>query len=236
MWWIFRPGQDFWCSQVRSALGYGSRCRGEQWCTHGRTNWHQRSQGLGGRQSTRSNACTDLMLSADLLHSIRACASGDGTKVTERIQNADFRAENRRFSQIHPWNPGNSSIWRAQETAENRRFSQETEDFRAENRRLGSVTLGASPLARPYSMCPTELGCQCCWACAKKPMNCIAKRCSLANASTPCRGQNPENRDKKVSGSNNCRLVSVLEKGDSLENFQNFWGGVGAWNGYDLAN
>ena len=40
---------------------------------------------------------------------------------------------------------GNSSIWRAQETAENRRFSQKTG-----NRRLGSVTLGPSPLARPH--------------------------------------------------------------------------------------
>ena len=51
---------------------------------------------------------------------------------------ADFR----RFTP----SPGNSSIWRAQETAEDRRFSQETADFR----RLCSVTLGASPLARPY--------------------------------------------------------------------------------------
>ena len=33
---------------------------------------------------------------------------------------------NRRFAR----SPGNPSIWRAQETAENRRFSQETADFR----------------------------------------------------------------------------------------------------------
>ena len=47
----------------------------------------------------------------------------------ERTQNADFRrktADIRRFT----LSPGNSSMWRAQETAENRRFSQKTEDFR----------------------------------------------------------------------------------------------------------
>ena len=57
--------------------------------------------------------------------------------MTESGQNADFR----RFTP----SPGNSSIWRAQIFAENRRFSQKTTG----NRRLGSVTLGASPLARP---------------------------------------------------------------------------------------
>ena len=46
--------------------------------------------------------------------------------MTESAQNADFR----RFTP----SPGNSSIWRAQETAEDRRFSQETVIF-AENRR-----------------------------------------------------------------------------------------------------
>ena len=46
------------------------------------------------------------------------------------------RTKNRRFSQktadIRRFtrSPGNSNIWRAQETAESRRFSQETEDFR----------------------------------------------------------------------------------------------------------
>ena len=58
---------------------------------------------------------------------------------------ADFR----RFAP----SPGNSSIWRAQETAENCRFSQKTEVFfsqkTAGNRRFGSVTLGPPPLARP---------------------------------------------------------------------------------------
>ena len=53
---------------------------------------------------------------------------GDGTKVTERAQNVDFRRKPQ-ISQIHPF-PGNSSIWRVQETAENRRFSQETADSR----------------------------------------------------------------------------------------------------------
>ena len=48
-------------------------------------------------------------------------ASEDGPKVTE---GAHFH----RFSQIHPlsWN---SSIWRAQEIADTRRFSQKTVDF-----------------------------------------------------------------------------------------------------------
>ena len=41
------------------------------------------------------------------------------TKVTERAQNADFR----RFTS----SSGNPSIWRAQDTAENRRISQKTE-------------------------------------------------------------------------------------------------------------
>ena len=64
--------------------------------------------------------------------------------MTERAQNADFSQKTADFRRFTP-SPGNSSIWRAQETTENRRFSQKT----AGNRRLGSVTLGASPLARP---------------------------------------------------------------------------------------
>ena len=51
------------------------------------------------------------------------------------------------FGRFTP-SPGNSSMWREQETAENCRFSQKT----AGNRRLGFVTLGPSPLARPYYM------------------------------------------------------------------------------------
>ena len=47
--------------------------------------------------------------------------------MTERTQNADSD-----FRRLTP-SPGNSSIWRAQETAENCRFSQKTEDF-VENR------------------------------------------------------------------------------------------------------
>ena len=60
----------------------------------------------------------------------------DGTKVTEREREREREREQRRFSQktahfcrFTPF-PGNSSIWRAQETAENRRFSQQTEDVR----------------------------------------------------------------------------------------------------------
>ena len=44
--------------------------------------------------------------------------------------------------------PGNWSIWSAQEAAENRRFSQQT----AGNRRLASVALDPSPLARPQNL------------------------------------------------------------------------------------
>ena len=40
-----------------------------------------------------------------------------------------------------------------QSFAENRRFSQKT----AGNRRLGSVTLGPSPLARPYKACVVQI-------------------------------------------------------------------------------
>ena len=67
-------------------------------------------------------------------------------KVTElrwqRAPRTQIFAENRRFSQIRPFS------WKLQhvEGAGNRRFSQKT----AGNRRLGSVTLGPSPLARPY--------------------------------------------------------------------------------------
>ena len=61
-------------------------------------------------------------------------------------------AENRRFSQIHPFSwkfqhlEGAGNRRKPQIFAENRRFSQKT----AGNRRLGSVTLGPSPLARPF--------------------------------------------------------------------------------------
>ena len=60
-------------------------------------------------------------------------AYGDGPKVTERAQNADF-AENRRFSQIHPFS------WKFQhlEGAENRRKPQETADH------LRSVTFSSA--------------------------------------------------------------------------------------------
>ena len=77
-------------------------------------------------------------------------------KVTElrwqRPPKTQIFAENRWFSQIRPFS------WKYQHLegagnrrkplifAENRRFSQKT----AGNRRLGSVTLGASPSARPY--------------------------------------------------------------------------------------
>ena len=60
----------------------------------------------------------------------------------QRKPKTQIFAENRRFLQIHPFS------WKFQhlDGAGNRRFSQET----AVNCRLGSVTLGPSPLARPY--------------------------------------------------------------------------------------
>ena len=64
-------------------------------------------------------------------------AEGDGTKVTKRERERERESPKRTFSQkttnfcrFAP-SPGNSSVWRAQETAENRSFfSQRTEDFR----------------------------------------------------------------------------------------------------------
>ena len=50
-----------------------------------------------------------------------------GTK--QRKPKTQIFAETRRFSQICPF-PETSSIWRAQKTTENRRYSQKTEDFR----------------------------------------------------------------------------------------------------------
>ena len=76
-------------------------------------------------------------------------------KVTElrwqRAPKTQIFAENRRFLQIHPFSwkvqhlEGAGNRRKPQIFAENRRFSQKT----AGNRRLGSVTLGPSPLARP---------------------------------------------------------------------------------------
>ena len=71
--------------------------------------------------------------------------------MTQREPKTEIFAENRRFSQIHPFSwkfqllEGAGNRRKLQSFAENRRFSQKT----AGNRRLGSVTLGASPLARP---------------------------------------------------------------------------------------
>ena len=72
--------------------------------------------------------------------------------MTEREPKTQIFAENRRFSQIHVFSwkfqhlEGAGNRRKPQIFAENRRFLQKT----AGNRRLGSVTLGASPLARPY--------------------------------------------------------------------------------------
>ena len=69
----------------------------------------------------------------------------------QREPKTQIFAENRRFSQIRPFSSkfkhleGAGNRRKPQIFAENRRFSQKT----AGNRRLGSVTLGASPLARP---------------------------------------------------------------------------------------
>ena len=67
-------------------------------------------------------------------------AQGDGPKVTERE-----RAQNKDFRRFTP-SSGNSSICRKpQQTADFRRKPKKTTG----NRRLGSITLGPSPLARP---------------------------------------------------------------------------------------
>ena len=57
----------------------------------------------------------------------------------QRKPTTQIFTKNRRFSPF----PGNSSIWRAQETAENRRFSQKTElqKIFAENRRKPQIGL-----------------------------------------------------------------------------------------------
>ena len=86
----------------------------------------------------------------------RGKAGGQGAlKVTElrwqRAPKTQTFAENRRFSQIHPFSwkfqhlEGAGNRRKPQIFAGNRRFSQKT----GGNRRLGSVILGASPLARP---------------------------------------------------------------------------------------
>ena len=74
---------------------------------------------------------------------------GDGTNVTERAQNTDFRRKPHIFADSpvswkfkHLEGAGNRR--RPQIFAGNRRVSQKTTG----NRRLGSVTLGPSPLVR----------------------------------------------------------------------------------------
>ena len=83
---------------------------------------------------------------------VRVTFAQGALKVTElrwqRAPKTQIFAENRRFSQIHPLLleiPAFGGRRKPQKPG-NRRFSQKT----AGNRRLGSVTLGASPLARPY--------------------------------------------------------------------------------------
>ena len=71
----------------------------------------------------------------------------------EREPKTQIFAENRRFSQIRPFSwkfkhlEGAGNRRKSQIFVEHRRFSQKTTG----SRRLGSVTLGPSPLARPYS-------------------------------------------------------------------------------------
>ena len=73
--------------------------------------------------------------------------------MTEKAQNEDFRRKPEIFAdsplllEVEAFGGCRFSF------AENRRFSQNT----AGNRRLGSVTLGPSPLARPYLRCPSWL-------------------------------------------------------------------------------
>ena len=75
--------------------------------------------------------------------------------MTEKAQNADFRRKPQIFAdsllllEIQAFG-GRKKPQKTADFRRNRRFSQKT----AGNRRLGSVTLGASPLARPYSWDP----------------------------------------------------------------------------------
>ena len=76
--------------------------------------------------------------------------------MTENAQNADFRRKPQIFADS-PLLLGIQAFGgrrKPQIFAGNRRFSQKT----AGNRRLGSVTLGPSPLVRPYSMVTMMLG------------------------------------------------------------------------------
>ena len=57
-----------------------------------------------------------------------------------------------RMVTLRNFKTGNSSTWRAQKTAENRRFSQKT----AGNHRLGSVTLGPSRFSSALKLCKTK--------------------------------------------------------------------------------
>ena len=69
--------------------------------------------------------------------------------MTEKAQNPDFRAENRRFAQIFAFSPGNSSIWRAQKTADFRRkpkiFAENRRKLQIGLRHLRCVTFSLAP-------------------------------------------------------------------------------------------
>ena len=68
--------------------------------------------------------------------------SGRASKVTERAQNADFRHRKPLIFR----SPGNSSTWRAQETAENRRFREICRKPQIGVRHLRSVTVSSALL------------------------------------------------------------------------------------------
>ena len=87
-----------------------------------------------------------------LLKLVSGRAFREGTKVTVRAQNADFHRKPQIFADATPisWKfkhlEGAGNLRKPQIFAGHPRFSQ----IAAGNRRLGSVTLGASPIARPY--------------------------------------------------------------------------------------
>ena len=83
---------------------------------------------------------------ADFCSCFSGRALGDRTKVTEKAQNADFRRKPQIFA--------DSPLLLEIQACGGRRKPQKTGHFRrkpktAGNRRLGSVTSGPSPLARP---------------------------------------------------------------------------------------
>ena len=98
---------------------------------------------------------TPLIFIAVRLPFVSPCFQGHLVRASLRWQ-GDREGPKRRFSRRQPQIFADSPLLLETRAFGGRRKPQKTTDFRrkpkifAENRRLGSVTLGASPLARPY--------------------------------------------------------------------------------------